>query len=74
MVCPCEMSLYARDPIGETSAFDALVVAQSVACWRAVSVEKCSLRVELPGETIELTAHRHGLGHMGKEGEICFII
>ena len=66
MVCLCEMSLYARDPIGETSAFDALVEARSVACVRAVSVEKCSLRVELPGETIELILHRHDLKAYGK--------
>jgi len=61
------MSPYARDPIGETSAFDVLVEVLRVACWRAVSVEKCSLRVELSGETIELILHRHDLGHMGKE-------
>ena len=58
--------LHARDPIGETSAFDVLVEVLRVACWRAVSVEKCSLWVELHGETIELIFHRHDLGQWEK--------
>ena len=66
MVCLCETSFYARDPIGETSPFDALVKALRVVCWRAVSVEKYSLRVELSGEMIGLILHRHDLGHLGK--------
>ena len=46
--------LYARDPRGETSACDVLVLALIVTCVEnPVSAEKCSLRVELPGETIE---------------------
>ena len=46
-------SLYARDPRGETSAC-VLVLAQIVAfVENPMCVEKCSLRVELPGETIE---------------------
>lgn len=46
--------LYARDPRGETSACDVLVLALVAACVEnPVSAEKCSLRVELPGETIE---------------------
>ena len=46
--------LYARDPRGETSACDVLVSALVAACLEnPVSAEKCSLRVELPGETIE---------------------
>ena len=57
--------LHARDPTRETSAFDALVKALRVACWRAVSVEKYSLWVELSGETIGLILHRHDLGHLG---------
>ena len=46
--------LYARDPRGETSACDVLVSALVAACVEnPVSAEKCSLRVELPGETVE---------------------
>jgi hypothetical protein len=46
--------LYARDPIGETSACVVLVLAQLEAfVENPVAAEKCSLRVELPGETIE---------------------
>ena len=46
--------LYARDPRGETSACDVLVLALVAACVEnPLSAEKCSLRVELPGETIE---------------------
>ena len=46
--------------------FDALVKSLRVARWRAVSVEKCSLWLELHGETIELIFHRHDLGQRGK--------
>ena len=56
--------LHARDPTRETSAFDALVKALRVVCWRAVSVEKYSLGVELSGEMIGLILHRHDLGHL----------
>ena len=46
--------LYARDPVGETSAFVVLVSAHVAAfVENPVCAEKCSLRVELPGETIE---------------------
>ena len=46
--------LYARDPRGETSACVVLVLALVVAfVENPVCAEKCSLRVELPGETIE---------------------
>jgi hypothetical protein len=46
--------LYARDPIGETSACVVLVLALVVTfVENIVCAEKCSLRVELPGETIE---------------------
>jgi hypothetical protein len=46
--------LYARDPIGEISACIVLVLALVAAfVENLVSTEKCSLRVELPGETIE---------------------
>ena len=46
--------LYARDPRGETSVCDVLVLALVAACVEnPLSAEKCSLRVELPGETIE---------------------
>jgi hypothetical protein len=46
--------LYARDPIGETSTCVVLVLALVVTfVENLVYAEKCSLRVELPGETIE---------------------
>jgi len=46
--------LFARDPRGEASACIALVLAL-VATFveNPVCAEKCSLQVELPGETIE---------------------
>jgi hypothetical protein len=45
--------LYARDPRGETSACVVLVLALVAAfVENLVCAEKCSLRVELPGETI----------------------
>jgi hypothetical protein len=47
--CLYGMNFYARDPIGETSACSSLL---SLACGvrtRAETVEKCSLRVKLPG-------------------------
>jgi hypothetical protein len=45
--------LYARDPIGETSTCVVLVLAL-VATFveNLICAKKCSLRVELPGETI----------------------
>jgi hypothetical protein len=47
--------LFARDPIGETSARVVLVLALVVAfVENLVCAEKCSLWVELHGETIEL--------------------
>jgi hypothetical protein len=47
-------SLYARDPRGETFACVVLVLALVVAfAENPICAEKCSLRVELPGETIE---------------------
>ena len=46
--------LYARDPRGEASACVVLVLALVVAfVENFVCAEKCFLRVELPGETIE---------------------
>ena len=46
--------LYARDARGGTSACVVLVLALvAVFVENPVCVEKCSLRVELPGETIE---------------------
>ena len=46
--------LYARDPRGETSTCVVLVLALVAAfVENPVCAEKCSLRVELPGETIE---------------------
>jgi hypothetical protein len=48
------MNFYAKDPIGETSAGSSLFSL----VWRLnenlVAVEKCSLRVELPGKTIRI--------------------
>jgi hypothetical protein len=47
-------SLYTKDPRGETSACVVLVLALVVEfVENLVCAEKCSLRVELPGETIE---------------------
>ena len=46
--------LYARDPRGETSALSCSRVSPvGGVLENPVSAEKCSLRVELPGETIE---------------------
>ena len=46
--------LYARDPRGETSACVVLVLALvAVFVDNPIYADKCSLRVELPGETIE---------------------
>jgi hypothetical protein len=46
--------LYARDPRGETSACIVLVLALVAAfVENPMCAEKCSLRVELSGETIE---------------------
>ena len=46
--------LYARDPRGETFACVVLMLALVAAfVENHVCAEKCSLRVELPGETIE---------------------
>ena len=46
--------LYARDPRGEASTFVVLVLALVVAfVENPMCAEKCSLRVELPRETIE---------------------
>jgi hypothetical protein len=46
--------LYARDPRGETSACVVLVlVLVATFVENPVCAEKCSLRVKLPGETIE---------------------
>ena len=42
---------YARDPIGETSACSSLF-SRVALNENMVAVEKCSLRVELPGKTI----------------------
>ena len=49
-----ERCLYVRDPRGETSACVVLVLVLVAAfVENLVCAEKCSLRVELPGETIE---------------------
>ena len=46
--------LYARDPRGDTSTCVVLVLALvAVFVENTVCIEKCSLWVELPGETIE---------------------
>jgi hypothetical protein len=46
--------LYARDTRGETSACVILMLALVVAfVENLICAEKCSLRVELPGKTIE---------------------
>ena len=45
--------LYARDPRGETSTVSCSRLAQERHLREPVSAEKCSLRVELPGETVE---------------------
>jgi len=46
--------LYARDPRGETSACVVLVLALvAVFVENPMCAEKCSLRMELPRETIE---------------------
>jgi len=46
--------LYARDPRGETSAFVVLVLALVAAfVENPVCAEKCSLRMDLPGEMVE---------------------
>ena len=46
--------LYARDPRGGTSACVVLVLALVAAfVENPMCADKCSLRVELPGETIE---------------------
>ena len=46
--------LYARDPRGGTSTCVVLVLALvAVFVEKPMCVEKCSLRVELPGQTIE---------------------
>ena len=46
--------LYARDPRGGTSTCVVLVLALvAVFVENTVCIEKCSLWVELPGETIE---------------------
>ena len=45
--------LYARDPRGETSAVSCSRLAQERRLRNPVSAENCSLRVELPGETVE---------------------
>ena len=46
--------LYARDPRGEASVCVVLVLALVAAfVENLVCVEKCSLRVKLPGEMIE---------------------
>jgi len=46
--------LYARDPRGEASACVVLMLALVVAfVENPVCAKKCSLRVELPGKTIE---------------------
>ena len=47
------LCLYARDPGGETSTFSCSRLAQERRLREPVSTEKCSLRVELPGETVE---------------------
>ena len=45
--------LYASDPRGETSALSCSHLAQERHLREPVSAEKCSLRVELPGKTVE---------------------
>ena len=45
--------LYARDPRGETYAVSCSRLAQERRLRNPVSAENCSLRVELPGETVE---------------------
>ena len=45
--------LYARDPRGETFALSCSRLAQERRLREPVSAEKCSLRVELAGETVE---------------------
>ena len=46
--------LYTRDPKGETSAFVVLVLALIAAfVENLVCADKCSLRMELPGKTVE---------------------
>ena len=46
--------LYARDPRGETSACILVLALVATFVENPVCVEKCSLRVELHGKTIDL--------------------
>jgi hypothetical protein len=46
------MCSYARDPIGETSAYSSLLSLVYGVRMRTLVVEKCSLWVKLPGKTI----------------------
>ena len=55
--------LYARDPRGEISACIVLVLALVAAfVENPVCAEKCSVRVGLPGETIEPESCVRGWG------------
>ena len=55
--------LYARDPRGETSTCVVLVLALVAAfVENPVCAEKCFLRVELPGETIEPKSYMYVAG------------
>jgi hypothetical protein len=66
---------YNRDPRGETSACVVLVLALvAVFVENPVYVEKCSLRVKLPGETIELESYVIETGDSKEEELVCPIL
>ena len=67
--------LYARDPRGETSACVVLVLAL-VATFveNPICADKCSLRVELPGETIESESYVCVAGDSEGEDRVSLVL
>ena len=66
--------LYARDPRGETSALSCSRLAQERHLREPVSAEKCSLRVELPGETVEPESCVHVAGVSSGEDRVGLVL
>ena len=69
-----ERCLYARDHRGESSACVILVLVLVAAfVENIVCVEKCSLRVELPGETIESESYVCVAGDSEGVDQVCLV-
>ena len=67
--------LYARDPRGETSSYVVLVLALlAMFIENSVCVEKCSLRMELPGKTIKPESYVCVAGDSEEEDRVSLVL